>query len=151
MSDKLDIQDVLAHIDRGDYEFFDNLTDEQVKGLSPYVILMWMSGTRSKLQLKLLNRMLNPYAFNLGQHPRLLYKLAIASSDGKATKYSFKPRKKRYKSKSTTVKVITAYYGCSVKDANDYIELLDCDAVIALAEELGEQDDVMKKIKAEFK
>lgn len=150
MSDKLDLFEVLAKIDEQDIEYFNNLSAEQKKSIEPYMLMLWLSGTKSKVQLQLINLTLNTTVFQFSNHKDLLYKLAIASSDGKKKKYKWYKRKNVQKH-STSVAILRKYYTCSSKTAREYISLLSCDDIVELAEEMGEQDDVIKKVKNEFK
>jgi hypothetical protein len=150
MSEKLDIFKVLEKVDQQDIEYFDQLNDEEKKSIEPYMLMLWLSGTKSKTQIKLLNIFLNPVVFEFSNHKNLLYKLLIVASDGKKKRYNWNSRKKAHKY-STSTEIMKKYYNCSSKNAREYISLLGCDDIVELAEELGEQDDVIKKIRKEFK
>lgn len=52
MADKLDINEVLAHIDNIDMGYFDALSDEDKKLFQPYVILRWMTSLNDSVVLK---------------------------------------------------------------------------------------------------
>lgn len=43
------IQDVLKHIDLADYQFYDNLSEEEKKSFTPYTVLRWVSSLDDSL------------------------------------------------------------------------------------------------------
>ncbi len=150
MSEKLDIFEVLQKIDAFDLEYVKSLTPDQRKSVAPYMLMLWMGGCKSPEQILKVNAFLNHFVFDLGSHPDLLYKLALVSSDSKPKKYKWLKKKTNSKKYSTSVGIIKKYYDCSSQHALEYVKLLDSDTVIEFAIELGEQDDVVKKIKKEF-
>lgn len=150
MSYKLDIFDTLKQIDKKDITFYDNLPDEAKKGFAPIVITRWFS-SGSPYQLELTSTILNPMVFRLYKHPGLMYKLMVASSDGKSKRYSWIKKKSKDKSSPMTVSAISEYYVCSKFDALRYKQRLTQDDVLEMAEDLGYDKDQIKKIKAEFK
>ena len=93
MADKLNIKDVLKHIDAFDIAYFNALTDEEKKSLSPYVLMLWMNGCKSPIQILLLNGIVNEIVFNLPSgHNELMYKLLLVASDGKSKKVASRAR-----------------------------------------------------------
>lgn len=151
MADKLDIKDVLKHIDDFDLAYFNGLSEDQQKSLSPYVIMLWMNGCKSPLQLMLLNGLVNELVFNLPSgHNGLLYKLLMVASDGKRKPYTWMKKKTKSKKYSTCVSILKRKYKCSTRTALEYVKLLDYDTMATMAMEFGEQDDTLKKIKKEL-
>ena len=151
MAEKVDIFDALKRLDNFDIAYFDGLSDEQKKGLSPYILMEWMAGCKSPVQLNLLNSLVNPMVFELPSgHTNLLYKLLLAANDGKKTKYKWVKKKAKSKKYATCVDVIKRRFNCSTEIALGYVRLLDYDTIAEYAMELGEQDDTLKKIKKEI-
>lgn len=150
MPEKLDIFEVLQHVDAFDLAYFNALEEDQKKTLSPYLLLEWMAGCRSEEQILRLNEILNYSVFNLGKHPDLLFKLAMISSDEKKKRYKWLKKKGRSKKYATTVSILRRRFECSSAVALGYIPLLDYDDVEEMACEMGEQDDTLKKIKKEL-
>lgn len=150
MSDKVDMFELLRHIDKKDIGFYDSLTDEQKKSVVPLLAMRWLSsGTANQTQL--LNTVANPLVFRMYKHPALLYKLLVACSDGKERRYKWIKKKSKDKSSPVSVEVISLYYGCSKKDAIRYKKRLTLDDVIDMADSLGYDKEKVQKIKAEFK
>ena len=151
MADKLDIKDVLKHIDDFDLAYFNALSDDQKKSLSPYVLMLWMNGCKSPLQVLLLNGIVNELIFNLPSgHNELLYKLLLVASDGKKKKYNWMKRKSSSKKYATCVGLLRRKYNCSTRIALEYVKRLDYDDMAEIAMDFGEQDDTLKKIKKEL-
>ncbi len=151
MSDKLDIKDVLKHIDDFDIAYFNALTDEQKKSLSPYVLMLWMNGCKSPIQILLLNGIVNELVFNIPTgHNELMYKLLLAASDGKSKKYNWVKKKSNSKKYATCVSMLKRKYQCNTRAALEYVKLLDYDDIADIAMAFGEQDDTLKKIKKEL-
>jgi|TARA_R110000851_G_scaffold256267_1_gene408706 5,10-methenyltetrahydromethanopterin hydrogenase len=152
MANKLDIFKVLEKVDDFDIDYFNGLTDDEKKSLAPYVLMLWMSGTKSQTQLVQLNVFMNSLVFKIPpEHSGLLYKLACVASDGKRKKYNWVGKKTKSKKYATATDVLSRYYRCSTAEALGYIGILNYDDVAEIAMELGEQDDTLKKIKKEMK
>lgn len=83
-----DLFGALSAIDKKNYNYFDNLTDEQKKKFSPYMMVKWYSYIQSKnsdLQRYYVistNEFANKHLFNdtLYDHPKLVYLMLCASS-----------------------------------------------------------------------
>lgn len=116
-------------VNREDFQFVDRMTDEEVKEISPYVLLGWMNGAvqNNGIHVMLTDIYCNQKVFSLQKHPRLLLKLFIEANGGiDSTRYKYK-KPSISKSHSSEVKAIAAYYGVPLKDAKDYLLLLDAD------------------------
>ena len=150
MTEKLDIFDTLKHIDQRDITFYDSLSPELKKSFAPVVFMRWFSGG-TKLQTQLANGILNPMVFKMYNHPGLMYKLMVACSDGKQKRYAWVKKKSKDKSSPTAVKAIMQYYDCSHKGATRYKKLLSVEDILEIADVLGYDKDVTKKIKDELK
>jgi hypothetical protein len=85
---KLDIKKVLAAVDRKDYDFYDNLTPEEQKAFSPYMLMRYTSnvqGDRDTQEwfIEMTNEMVNKNHFDLSKdHKALLWKLYAATGAG---------------------------------------------------------------------
>lgn len=150
MTDKLDIFNVLKQIDNKNINFYDSLSDEHKKQFVPLLTMRWLS-SGNKLQTQLQNTILNPMVFRLHRHPSLLYKLMVATSDGKSKRYTWIKKKSKDKSSPITISVISSYYQCSKKDALRYKKQLHVDDILEMADELGYDKDQIKKLKTELK
>lgn len=149
---KHEVFDILNRISNKDNTFFDQLSDADLKDIHPLVIMRWLSGIASKQQVFLLNEVVNPYVFSLSQHKRLLIKLLTIACSGKTYRYSWsKPLSKAGSSKPISLRVIGEYFKYSRKHAEQAIDLLAPDDIIAMAHELGVQADELTKLRKELK
>jgi len=89
---KLDIKRELNAVDRKIYDFYDNLTDEERKAFSPYILMRYtasVQGDRDTQEwfLEMTNEMVNKNHWDLSkEHKALLWKLFAATGTG-ATAY----------------------------------------------------------------
>ncbi len=150
MTEKLDIFDTLKHIDKRDIAYFDGLSPELQKSFAPVMFMRWFSSGNA-MQTRVTNAILNPMVFRMYKHPSLLYRLMVACSDGKQKRYAWIKKKSKNKTAPTVVNTISAYYECSKKDAERYRKMLKPEDVLEMADELGYDKDVVKKLKAELK
>lgn len=109
----------------GDFGYIDKMTDEEVKELSPYVLLMWMNGAQDnpEIHVMMTDMICNPYVFSLNNHPRLLLKLFVAAN-GEIDSSRYKFEKSEGMKASKQLKAIATYYQCTLKDAAGYVSLL---------------------------
>lgn len=121
----------------GDYEYIDSLTDEEVKSISPFVLLMWVNGAQSneEIHIILTNVVCNPFIFSLYRHPRLLLKLFIAAnSDIGNTRYKF--TKNVSKDESGALRDIARYYKIGLHEAEDMKRMLTTKELKEIREEM---------------
>ena len=85
----LNIFDVLAALDRKDYDYYDKLSESQRKKFSPFIIIQWMSAIKANAGLQsyyLMNTdySANKYLFNeyISKHPKLQWQMLCAASPG---------------------------------------------------------------------
>lgn len=126
-------------INKGDYAFVDSLTDEQVKALSPFVLLMWMNGAVSNTDTHVImtDIVCNEFVFPLAKYPRLLLKSFVAANGGiDSTRYKY------VKTVSTNeiavIKMIAKHFECGYDEAKDYLRILGDDDITELKELYGE-------------
>ncbi len=88
--DKLSIQNEMTQFDRKNREFYDELTDEERKKFSNYLMIRWGSavqGSRDLQEFYLIscNQRLNKHFFAINRHPKLQWLCATAVSPGMGT------------------------------------------------------------------
>ena len=130
---------VLSRINAGDYDFFNRMTDEEVKSLPPYVLALWLRGANQNrpVHTLLTEIHLNEKLFTLSKHPRLLYMLAVHANSGlDNTRYSFIPDKKEISTKRTNL--IRFDLECSEEVAELYAGLLTEEDYKELEEQMKE-------------
>ena len=80
MSDKLNIANEMRQLDRKNRNFYRELTDEERKKFSNYLMIRWAScveGSRELQEFYLIstNERLNKHFFNISRHPELQWLL----------------------------------------------------------------------------
>lgn len=88
MAAKLDIKRELNAVDRKIYDFYENLTDEEKKVFSPYVLMRYTSNVQGERDiqewfLEMTNECVNKNHWDLSKnHKALLWKLFAATGAG---------------------------------------------------------------------
>jgi hypothetical protein len=90
MSDKLNISNEMRVFDRKDRTFYDNLTEEERKKFSNYLMIRWGSSVEGSRDLQefyviACNERFNKHFFDLSRHPKLQWLLATTVSPGLGT------------------------------------------------------------------
>jgi hypothetical protein len=87
MSDKLNINNEMRQLDLKNRNFYDDLTDEERKKFSTYLMVRWSSGVQGSQELQeyyvqSCNHYLNKNFFAVSRHPKLQWLMATAVSPG---------------------------------------------------------------------
>jgi len=85
--DKLSIQNEMTQFDRKNRKFYDELTDEERKKFSNYLMIRWGSAVQGSQELQefyliATNERLNKHFFAINRHPRLQWLSATTVSPG---------------------------------------------------------------------
>lgn len=88
--DKLSIQNEMTQFDRKNRRFYDELTDEERKKFSNYLMIRWGSAVHGSQDLQefyviACNERLNKHFFAINRHPRLQWLCATTVSPGLGT------------------------------------------------------------------
>lgn len=117
----LDLFEVLAALDKKDYEYYDRLSEEQQKKFVPYMMTLWMSCIKGNSTLQgyyVMNTeyTANKYLFNenVQKHPKLQWLMLCAASPGIGKQFHqwiphIKDKVRKLK-EPATVKDIKEYY-----------------------------------------
>lgn len=143
---KYNLFDFLNVVNKADLKAFAAISETDKKSLQPFLINQWLSGVSDKRQIQCLNHIVNPLVFSFYHHPDLLYKLMMASCTGGSKKFAY-PKKKKKENVSVELELIRRYYRCSLLEAKQYQTLLTNADIIELAQELGEDEKVIDKLK----
>jgi hypothetical protein len=125
MSNNSDLFDFFNKMNAGDLSHVDDMSDEEVKKLSPYVLLMWQPTDKAVRPIHTLSvaHTVPDKVFSLSKHPRLLLKLFIAANGGiSRTRYAFKKQGKA--EKTPEIDMIAKFYNVTHSDAAEYKEVL---------------------------
>ena len=87
MSDKLNINNEMRQFDLKNRDFYDELTDEDRKKFSNYLMIRWGSSVQADRELQeyyvqSTNHYLNKHFFAVNRHPKLQWLMATAVSPG---------------------------------------------------------------------
>lgn len=138
MSDKLNIANEMRQFDRKNRGFYDELTDEERKKFSNYLMIRWGSAVEGSRELQefyviATNERLNRHFFSVGRHPRLQWLMATSVSPGMGThRHPWIAPKKKEAGAAGLRRQLAEYYP-HLKD--DELELL---ASMTNAQELRE-------------
>ena len=85
MSDKLNIANEMRQLDLKNRRFYDELTAEERKKFSNYLMIRWGSAVQGSRELQefyviATNERLNKHFFDVGRHPKLQWLLATSIS-----------------------------------------------------------------------
>lgn len=154
MSDKLNIANEMRQFDNKNRMFYRELTDEERKKFSNFLMIRWGSSVQgsSDLQAYYLmscNENLNKHFFELHRHPELQWLCATTVSPGMGSfRHDWIKQKKRESSNNKAVKFLRQIYP---EYSEDELELLakinDTADLKQLAKEHGWDD---KRIKSEL-
>jgi len=99
--DKLSIQNEMSEFDRKNRSFYDELTDEERKKFSNYLMIRWGSNVAGSKEIQeyyvqSCNHYLNKHFFAINRHPKLQWLSATAVSPGMGTQrhHWIAPKKK---------------------------------------------------------
>jgi hypothetical protein len=150
MSDRLNINNEMAAFDRKDRRYYDELTDDERKKFSTYLMLKWGSGVDGnpdieEYYLRATNENINVHFFDLGRHPKLQWLLCTSVSPGmgKQRHYFVKPTKG--KTNNPCLKfLIKMYPSHKVSDLELLVKLNDQRYFEDLARKHGWSDEEIK-------
>ena len=85
---KLNLDSVLQALDRQDLDYYNNLTDEEKKAYSPFILMRYMASAgpqspQAPYAVIAINELVNKSLFELGKHPELQHKLLCLAGLGK--------------------------------------------------------------------
>ena len=122
-TDKLDINNEMKQFDLKNRNFYDELTDDERKKFSNYLMIRWGSsvqGTREiqEYYVRSCNHYLNNHFFAINKHPKLKWLCATAVSPGMGTaRHQWIPIKKK-EAGSGTIKKQLADLFPTMKDSD---------------------------------
>lgn len=146
MSDKLSIQNEMREFDLKNREFYDELTDEERKKFSNYLMLRWGSsvqGSREIQEFYLIatNERLNRHFFAINRHPKLQWLCATAVSPGLGAQRHqwIAPKKKEGSTGAGSKKkqILNLFPNMKLSDADVLSELVTQKELDAHQRELG--------------
>lgn len=150
--DKLSINNEMTQFDRKNRKFYDELTDEERKKFSTYLMLRYgasVEGTADLQEwyLRVTNERMNINFFDLGKHPKLQWLLATTVSPGMGTqRHYWQGAKKKEGSNSKAVKFVTQLYPHMKQDEAELLADINTTKELKeLAKQMGWADPDIKK------
>jgi len=154
MSEKLNINNEMRQIDVKNRGFYDELTDDEKKKFSTYLMLRWGSAVQGVRELQeyyviSTNQNLNKHFFDINKHPKLQWLLATAVSPGmgvhKHEWISFKGKASKNKRANLLAQIYPTH---KMADLETLVAVMDDAAIRSLLVDRGWDD---KKIKEAMK
>jgi len=148
LSDKLSIQNEMREFDLKHRDFYDELTDEERKKFSNYLMLRWGSavqGSREIQEFYLIatNERLNRHFFSINRHPKLQWLCATAVSPGLGAQRHqwIAPKKKEGSAGAGSKKkqILNLFPNMKLSDADVLSELITQKELDAYQRELGNE------------
>ena len=154
MSDKLNIANEMRAFDSKDRMFYRELTEEERKKFSTFLMIRWGSSVQGSAELQqyyLLscNENLNKHFFDLSRHPELQWLAATTvSPDMGSVRHDWIKQKKRESNNNKAVKFLRQIFSTYNEDELELLaQINDAADLKQLAREHGWDD---KRIKSEL-
>ena len=149
---KLGIASEMAAFDGKDRSFYDELSDEDRKKFSPYLMLRWGASVEGNedfqaYYLMAMNKKANRSFFNLSKHPKLQWLLCTTVSPGMGNLRHYWLAAKKGASDGNKVTKFLAQHYPHLKDDEIALmaEINDLKDIKALAKSMGMEDRDIKK------
>lgn len=130
--DKLSIQNEMVQFDRKNRQFYDELTDEERKKFSNYLMIRWGSavqGSRDMQEFYVIstNERLNKHFFSVNRHPKLQWLMATSVSPGMGTQRHqwIAPKKKDTNNNEIKRALMDLYPTMKINDIETLASLVD--------------------------
>ena len=150
--DKLSINNEMAQLDAKNYDFYDELNEEERKKFSTYLMLRYAASVQGSpdLQewyLRATNDRVNQNFFDLNRHPKLQWLLCATISPGMGLqRHYWQAAKKKDSSNSKAVKFIIRLYPHIKQDEAELLAEINSDKELKeLAKKMGMTDQDIKK------
>lgn len=128
---KLDIKRELRAVDTRDYEFYDNLTDEEKKAFSPYILMRYTANVQGDKDLQewfleTTNEYVNKHHWTLSKnHKPLLWKLFAATGVGQTMYHPYLAAGKKGKANKIEKLLAEIYPAMKLEDIKILAEMMD--------------------------
>jgi hypothetical protein len=148
------LKDELNALDNKDLDFYDNLTDEEKKKFSNYLMLRYASAVKGYREIEeyyllATNKRVNKNFWDLNKHPKLQWMVVQTASPGIGNQYHAWIAPKKKKSTTAIRKFVELVYpNSSDKELDILASINDGKTCKEYAKELGWTD---KEIKNYFK
>lgn len=152
MSDKLNIANEMRCFDQKDRAFYRDLTDEERKKFSNFLMIRWGSSVQGATELQHFylvstNERLNKHFFTINRHPELQWLCATAVSPGiGAFRHNWIAPKKKEGGNNKVEKFLSELYpSMKSDDIKTLASMTDIKELKVLAEQMGMTKEQIKK------
>ena len=150
--DKLSINNEMAQLDAKNYDFYDELNEEERKKFSTYLMLRYAASVQGSpdLQewyLRATNDRINQNFFDLNRHPKLQWLLCATVSPGMGVqRHYWQAAKKKDSSNNKAIKFILKLYPHLKEDEAELLAEINPEKELKdLAKKMGMTDQEIKK------
>ena len=130
--DKLNINNEMSELDRKNRRFYDELTDEERRRFSNYLMIRWGSAVDGSADLQefyviATNERMNRHFFAVNKHPKLQWLMATTISPGLGTQRHrwIAPKKKDKGDNDIKRTLMELYPSMKLSDINQWSRLID--------------------------
>ena len=147
---QIPLADVMLAIDRKNKSWYDNLSDEQVKAFSAWMMMRYASsvqGPNAASYLFMVNECVNKNFMDLSKHPELQWLLFTLCGSGKKEYHPYiKPPTSRKKKNKVGEWLSEQYPLMKADEINMLMEINDTEDFKLLATEAGMTDKEIKEL-----
>ena len=150
--DKLSLNNELAQLDTKNRNFYDELTDEEKKKFSTYLMLKYSANVEGSPELhewylRATNERVNINFFDLGKHPKLQWLMCTSvSPDMGKQRHYWQSAKKSDGKNNKAIKFLTRIYPNMKMDEIELLAAINSDKELkAHARNMGMSDNEIKK------
>lgn len=143
MAAKLDIKRELKAVDTRDYDFYDNLSDEEKKAFSPYILMRYTSNVQGSADLQewfleTTNEYVNKNHWTLSKnHKSLLWKLFAATGVGQTMYHPYLAAGKKGKANKIEKLLVEIYPAMKMEDIKLLASMMDKSDIEELFDKMG--------------
>ena len=147
---QIPLKEIMAAIDKKDRNFYNNLSDEQKKAFSAWMMMRYCSSVQGRdaaNYIYLTNELVNFQFMEVSKHPELQWLLLSACGTGKIQFHPYlKPPNAKKKKNKISEFLYQLYPNCKPEDIELMIKLNSNEELKALAYDYGYDDKTIKDI-----
>lgn len=143
MAGKLDIKRELNAVDTRNYDFYDQLTDDEKKAFSPYILMRYTSNVNGNEDLqewfvRITNEYVNKHHWTLSKnHKELLWKLFAATGIGTSLYHPYLAAGKKEKANKIEKLLAEIYPAYKISDIKLLASMMDKKDIEELFDKMG--------------
>jgi hypothetical protein len=141
---KLDIQRELRAVDQKNYDFYANLTDDERKAFSPYILMRYTASVQmpdrdiQEWYLEMTNEMVNKNHWDLSKnHKELLWKLFAATGTGVNCYHPYLAAGKKEKANKIEKLLVELYPAMKMDEIKMLAKMMDKNDIKELFDKMG--------------